>query len=471
MAALVRSVQLLLAACEDILDTINTFSSIIKCLSNDDTPPDIPSEEHFQKMVIATSTIIRYAEEWLFDDPEAVLVALASMISINIRTSVLQFVPITRACILNARDFLTFTEQQSAQNEIHKFTGGLKFIAGIYLREKQRNEGKNFGLVDALDAESLLLVQLGADLITESRELIHIAVQGDPLGSLDAMAPYSLALQRFMDSIRRYPAETYEPFAGNLERHKKSILALSQDIEQYSSVEIAERGSTISIQIVEDSVALLLQTLLYQQTKCDEIGTKVVSAPSTPPIATRDRPRMPQKPNRTTSGRDMSAMINKKSDTSVRAKSTVFDRSPLVEIPPKVTAEKKSNFLRGSMDPIPPLPGDEKGSTNSINSLVDSTSGLGITERSKKKRRKPSASARLPDSSSSFTIQSIQAPEEVEKKLTELFECEQTPLGIHADVMVRKKKSKKKFSQRKSLPLRSSKNTINQETGVPLFVS
>ena len=383
-----RSGKLVLAACEDILESSNKLSEVDKYDENNKQT----LEQDFQKIVVATSTIVRYAEEWISEDSNDVLVGFLSMLSIKIRNSVLQFVPATKASLSNSKDYLTKQDQQKSYGDLIKFTTGIKSIIQIFIREGQRNQGVTYGIADASDAEILLVLQLGDDLITESRELINLAVQGVSEVVLEEMGPFLTALQKFLDKIQKYDLTYSYPHQRQLERQKKSIFLLSQIAEELEDDELELRAATISQQIVDDSALLILEIISNQHADLgdDITPTEVVKTRRTPSgrevLRSAGSKRKLNESGRTISGRDVLRSANSKARPSLgdsgksktempkytsndkrdkfrslrnnpvgRHRSTVqYNDEPLS------VNEKPQRNLSDSGDPMPPLPDEEK---------------------------------------------------------------------------------------------------------------
>lgn len=323
----------LLAACEDIIDASEKLNTQLLIVQVDKNGFDNASlEEEFQKMVFATSTAIRLTEEWFDLGQDDVLLGLLPPVAKKVRKNVLNYVPLTKAAFSNHMDYLTRNAQAQAFVRVDKFTRGLCAIVEILHRKRLRRSGMNFGYIDQMDAECILLIKLANNLTTESRNIITLALQGNQLEIFTNSDSFLQALNDFCDVIPSHLNRERAREHKSIKGQHQSIIALSQDVKRVldsnpnnSREDLDERGASISTQIIDSTIELIIITVSSFQSEWQKlIDNKEKNAATINNNNLRlsaDNsigPKRPQKPNRTKSGKDLAAVANRNRSRSVR---------------------------------------------------------------------------------------------------------------------------------------------------------
>ena len=552
-----RLEEQLLAAGEDILDVsakLNSQLDVHIAVKGKDFD-DSSLEEDFQKMVISTSTVVRLADEWFDLRQEDVLIGLISPLSKKVRTSVLNYVPATKACFANSMDYLTKNVQIQAFLMVDKYTRGLCAIVEILHRKRLRNSGLSFGSIDSMDTECILLIKIANNLTTESRHIITLALEGDPMEILTSSESFLRAMDDFLDNISQYNLSQVKDQAKLLRAQHQAIISLSKDANsandgsgQLCIEDVGEKGADISQQVVDCTIELILYVIMYFQKQWQDLIDQQTSAESTNEDSEPNSlgPRKPQKPARTKSGKDLKTSIshNRAKTRSVRLdyerkyglQPSYMDTSAPIQIGGSAVTPKRTRTptlpvasIRhsGSMDEeLATLPSrantvssslaythsaPEKKSPSSkkrrSEPAVQRSPGPILNVQSKKRRKKrKSFTLRLRSTSDSkkdsapsspsdcLAVKYVEAPDEAEQKLNELFDHPEQFLEknktqahptSHDDAECRpnlkRGSGKKRRAQGKSLPsvpagdmqyLRSAPSRTNSGSrGVPVFVS
>lgn len=299
---------------------------------------------HYEQTASTTSVLIQQIKN-LIDiiTPQTAETHFFSLLSKKIRTAVLDYIRLSKSSASNFMDYKTMSEQREKYKILASCLHGCQSICEIWLQQELNQDE----FLKPLDETVLTILQMGFNYANEASSILQVALQGDPLATIEEAANFLECLDNFVVNIRKLSIAQIEEIVPQMLHNEEAILTLSKSVEhQRKSLrkgnlqQAVDRGAQLYETMMDQYTLVILYLLGARQYDTVDCSPRTVMGDSHPRGAVKGGPK--SKPTRA-----ISKTASEK-QTKTKTVSVSFEKSPISESMGELIPKRSGGSIRKS---------------------------------------------------------------------------------------------------------------------------